>query len=51
MEDPVQLVQEWFDWWRDDEDAPLALPGSLHVRTAIYLDMRLRQAMKKGGDL
>lgn len=34
---PLLLLQEWFAWWYDDEDAPAKLPEALQVRTAVTL--------------
>lgn len=36
-DDPVDLLQEWFEWWQKDPDAPAKMPDALHVRTAIFL--------------
>lgn len=37
MEDPVKLIQEWFDWWSMSNEVPVKLPNSLHTRTAVFL--------------
>jgi excisionase family DNA binding protein len=37
VDDPRALLQEWFDWWSTSDVAPVKLPRSLHVRTAITL--------------
>jgi hypothetical protein len=37
-QDPVDLLVEWFTWWRDS-DAPAKLPDALQVRTGVLLGL------------
>lgn len=37
IDDPVQLLREWFEWWKADDRAPAKLPKSLQVRTGVFL--------------
>ena len=31
------LLYEWFAWWANNDDAPVKMPGALHLRTAVTL--------------
>ena len=35
--DPVELLAEWFRWWRDSDSAPRTMPDALHIRTVATL--------------
>lgn len=38
-EEPVEaelLLREWALWWETTDDAPVKMPLSLHIRTAMY---------------
>lgn len=40
LDDPDELLDAWYDWWRTNPDAPAKMPEGLHVRTAIHLKYR-----------
>lgn len=35
--DPLELLAEWFRWWRDSGEAPAKMPGGLHIKTVAVL--------------
>lgn len=39
LEDPRQLLQEWYDDWCENPYSRVKMPNSLHVRTAVYLQV------------
>lgn len=41
--EPVELLREWFEYWERDEDMPVKMPNSLHVRTACALYIATRE--------
>lgn len=38
----LELLEEWYAYWRDEAHMPHKMPNSLHVRTAVALTMRGR---------
>ena len=36
-EKAVELLREWFDYWRASDAMPAKMPNSLHTRTATFL--------------
>lgn len=36
-EDPIALLQEWFDYWSNNDYMPAKMPNSLHTRTIVCL--------------
>lgn len=36
---PWELLAQWYDWWRNTDEAPAKMPDALHVRTAMALMM------------
>lgn len=36
---PWELLAQWYDWWRNTDEAPVKMPDALHVRTAMALMM------------
>jgi hypothetical protein len=35
--DPLALLAEWYQWWYDTDSAPVKMPNTLHIRTAVVL--------------
>jgi hypothetical protein len=33
------LLREWYTWWKETPDAPVSMPGALHVRTALLIEV------------
>lgn len=33
----IQLLAEWFDFWKNSDDMPEKMPDSLHTRTLVHI--------------
>lgn len=36
-DDLLTLLAEWYQWWYDTDSAPVKMPNTLHIRTAVVL--------------